>query len=238
LRQEEFLLFFIFFYSCKIVMLYAGYNRFRPVKSRGREFMIEHLRGVLISKKPDHAVVDISGIGFGVEISLTTYDALPAAGDICDLYSYLYVREDTFLLFGFATMDELEIFKILINTSGIGPKLNLHILSGMPIGEFAAAIASNDIRKLTTMPGIGKKTAERLCVELKEKLNPFLNNADGGKKTFSKSGGGPLEDAVAALIALGVKPPQAERAVLAAAHELGQDAAVEDLIRVGLKHRK
>lgn len=200
--------------------------------------MIERLKGTLISKEPDHAIVDISGIGLGVEISLATYDALPALGSLCDLFSYLYVREDTFLLFGFATKDELEIFKILINTSGIGPKLSLHILSGMPIGEFASAIASNDIRKLTTMPGIGKKTAERLCVELKEKLSPFLNKTDMSRKAFTKSGGGPLEDAIAALIALGVKPPQAERAVLTAAHELGQDASVEDLIREGLKHRK
>lgn len=198
--------------------------------------MIERLKGTLLSKEPDHAVLDISGIGLGVEISLATYDTLPAVGEVCELFSFLYVREDTFLLFGFATKDELEIFKILINTSGIGPKLSLHILSGMPIGEFASAISSNDIRKLTSMPGIGKKTAERLCVELKDKLSPFINKESAKRKAMPM--GGPLEDAIAALIALGVKPPQAERAVLTAAQELGQDARAEDLIREGLKHRR
>ena len=200
--------------------------------------MIGKLTGTLSDKNPPQVVVDCGGVGYEVHVPMSTFYNLPAAGEKVSLLTHFVVREDAQLLFGFLQPDERATFRQLIRISGVGPRTALAILSGLSVAELAQAIARQESGRLVKVPGIGKKTAERLCVELKEKLNPFLNNADGGKKTFSKSGGGPLEDAVAALIALGVKPPQAERAVLAAAHELGQDAAVEDLIRVGLKHRK
>jgi len=200
--------------------------------------MIEYLKGSLLSKEPNHIVVMTGGIGFGLEISLATYDALPDNGEECGLFTYSYVREDTLLLFGFATSEERDIFNILINTSGIGPKLSLHILSGMPIEEFATAIAAHDIQKLVTLPGIGKKTAERLCVELKDKLNAFLRLKQETSHVRIPSTGSPLEDAISALVALGVKPTHAEKAVLTASHLLGGDASTEDLIKEGLKHRR
>lgn len=201
--------------------------------------MIEFIKGMLVSSRPEHVVIDTGGVGYGLDISLSTYDALPSKGKECELHTFLYVREDAFRLFGFATVQERDIFEVLLGTSGIGPKLALGILSNMPIDEFAAAIAVKDIPKLTKIPAIGKKTAERLCIELKGKLKGFAAAYSPQEADISQKspGGGVISDAAAGLISLGVKPALAELAVRKALKSLGDDASVEDLIREGLKHR-
>jgi holliday junction DNA helicase RuvA len=203
--------------------------------------MIEFIKGVLKSRDNNHILVMTeSGIGYGLDISLSTWQALPPEGDCCELFTHLYVREDSLRLFGFATSDERNIFEVLIATSGIGPKLAIGILSNMPIHEFAIAITTKDIRKLVTIPAIGKKTAERLCIELKSKLNAFLkeNVVSSQGNNISNIEAGPFNDAVSALIALGVKAPVAENAVYKATRTIGTDVPVEKLIKEALKHRR
>jgi len=201
--------------------------------------MIEYINGRLIAKELDHIVIEAGGIGYGMDISLATFEALPSPGETCELHTLLYVREDAFRLYGFATPGERAIFEVLIATSGIGPKLAFSILSNMPIDEFAGAIASKNIQRLVKIPAIGKKTAERLCVELKGKLSGFIGAGIGTKSPESgkEEPTTPLEDAISALIALGVKPVVAGSAVHKAMKLLGEDAPVEELIKEGLKHR-
>lgn len=203
--------------------------------------MIEFIKGMLFSKELGHAVVETEGgVGYGMDISLATFESLPEKGESCFVHTLLYVREDAFRMYGFSTVEEREIFEVLLGTSGIGPKLALSILSNMPINEFAAAIASRNIALLKTIPAIGKKTAERLCVELQGKLQSFQKTQ--GKESPGETGGalsgGKANDAVSALVALGVKPGVAAMAIRKAMQVLGNDAPVEDLVKEGLKHRR
>jgi len=202
--------------------------------------MIEHIRGKLIQKELGHVLVEAGGLGYGMDISLATFESLPETGEECALFTYLYVREDSFRLFGFGSNEERDIFEVLIATSGIGPKLSLAILSHMPIQDFSNAILYKDIQKLVKIPAIGKKTAERLCVELKDKLKGFASQLPGGKQPGSAAPppAGPIEDAISALIALGVKPSTAGNAIHKASRNLGDDAKVEDLVKEGLKYRR
>jgi len=201
--------------------------------------MIEYIKGRLKDKDLGHIVVETGGgVGYGMDISLATYEALPDNGQECEVYTIVYVREDTFRLFGFATKEERNIFEVLISISGIGPKLSFSILSHTSIDEFGAAIAAKDIHGLTRIPGIGKKTAERLCVELKGKLDAFTKTEQKISIPIeSESTGTPIEDAISGLISLGVKPVIAGSAIHRASRALGEDATVEDLIKEGLKHR-
>jgi Holliday junction DNA helicase RuvA len=201
--------------------------------------MIEYIKGILRDKKLHHIVVETGGLGYGLDISLTTYEDLPESGEPCELYTYQYIREDSFKLYGFGTRGERDIFEVLIATSGIGPKISLAILSHMPIEDFTTAIITKDISRLIEIPSIGKKTAERLCLELKDRLKSIALKAgkkDEGK-TSPPSPAHPIEDAITALIALGVKPINAGTAVHKAALVLGENASVEDLIKEGLKYR-
>ena len=202
--------------------------------------MIEFIKGDLRYKNIGHVVVECGGVGYGLDISLATYEDLPEPGKECELFTLLYVREDAFRLFGFSSTEERDIVEVLIATSGIGPKLSLAILSNMPISDFSRAIAERNIHLLTKIPAIGKKTAERLCVELKGKLKAFQEVDRAGPSGIpGESGGGsPVEDAISALIALGVKPAVAGGAVHKASRDLGDDATVEQLIREGLKYRR
>ena len=202
--------------------------------------MIEFIKGEIRYKNIGHVVIDCGGVGYGLDISLATYEDLPEKGKECELFTLLYVREDAFRLFGFSTPEERDIFEVLIATSGIGPKLSLAILSNMPIGDFSRAIAERNVHLLTKIPAIGKKTAERLCVELKDKLKTFQQTGKAALAGISEEAGGgtPVEDAISALIALGVKPAVAGAAIHRAGRKLGDDATTEELIREGLKHRK
>ena len=186
--------------------------------------MIAFLHGVLAEKMPAVAVVDVQGVGYEVLISLSTYDRLPARGEPCRLLVYHHIREDAQLLFGFMLAEEKTMFERLITISGVGPKTALGILSGMTVAELTAAIADNDIKRVSTIRGIGKKTAERLIVELRDKVNPLeamaARTAGGGDPKLAM-----LRDAVLALTQLGFPQEQARKMAQAA---LEADASIQD----------
>jgi Holliday junction DNA helicase RuvA len=197
--------------------------------------MIAHLHGKLAESTPTHVVVDCQGVGYSVFIPLSSYDKLPARGGDVKLLTHHHVvgREGTQQLFGFVTTEEREMFLLLISISGIGPKLAVNILSSTSILALRNAIASGDAKTLSTLRGIGKKTAERLIVELKDKI--------GGVAAFQTKGRAAtpeeqkLTDAVLALISLGYKQVDAHQAVLVAVGELGATAGVEELVRAALR---
>jgi len=198
--------------------------------------MIEWLSGVLRFKAPQHIVVNVQGVGYGMDVPQSTHDRLPAVGEPVELHIYHYVREDQLSLYGFLTVEERDLFEIFIGTSGVGPKTSLGILSAVAIGDFARAIVDNNLAVLTRIPGVGRKTAERLVVELRDKLKKYLLELEAA--------GGPVaprsaqvEDAIAALMQLGTKPAVAAGAVTKAARALGEKATSEELVREALKHR-
>ncbi|MDP9267057.1 MAG: Holliday junction branch migration protein RuvA [Acidobacteriota bacterium] len=175
--------------------------------------MIAHLRGKLISKHPGQAIVEAGGVGYDLVISVTTFTELPPTGGEVALHVHTHVREDALALFGFLRAEEKRLFERLISVSGVGPKLAMTILSGMPsAADIVGAIRSSDIGRMTKIPGVGKKTAERLALELKDKLDSF------GAAPARAAAGSPLEeDVLSALVNLGYQRPHAERAVAAAA---------------------
>ena len=175
--------------------------------------MIAALRGTLSQRGADRVVVDVSGVGYLVQVSSQTLAALPPVGDTVQLLCHTHVREDALQIFGFATPAEQQAFELLIAVSGIGPKLALTALSGMPVRELVGALAAEDHRKLQTIPGIGKKTAERMVVELKDRcatLAGELAPAEPGQPAPSTAV--PVE-VVEALVNLGYKRQAAQRAV-------------------------
>jgi Holliday junction DNA helicase RuvA len=197
--------------------------------------MIAYLHGKLAESAPTHVVVDCHGVGYSVFIPLSSYDKLPPRGSDVKLLTYHHViaQDGAQQLYGFMTAEEREMFLLLISISGIGPKLAVNILSSTSISALRNAIASGDTKTLSTLRGIGKKTAERLVVELKDKV--------GGAAAFQAKGRAAtpeeqkLTDAVLALISLGYKQVDAHQAVLAAAGELGAKAGVEELVRAALQ---
>ena len=140
--------------------------------------MIAHLRGRLIAKHPNQAIVEAGGVGYDLTISVPTFSELPAAGEEVSLHVHTHVREDAIALFGFLRPREKQLFERLLTVSGIGPKLAITILSGMAADEMVGAIRGNDIARLTRIPGIGRKTAERMVLELRDKLEAFGLQAD------------------------------------------------------------
>lgn len=184
--------------------------------------MIGRLSGIVLEKRPDRALVDASGVGYELFVPLGTYAALPAVGERASLHVHTHVREDAILLYGFATAEEKALFERLITVSGVGPKVALAVLSGLPLPELVGALAAQNARRLSTIPGVGKKLAERLGVELKDKVGGIL--AAGAAAPEPAGGlGGLLEDAVGALLNLGYKKPQAEAAVRAASETAAAD---------------
>jgi holliday junction DNA helicase RuvA len=171
--------------------------------------MIAFLRGRLISKKPNQAIVDVAGVGYDVAISVPTFSDLPGDGGEVSLHIHTHVREDAIALFGFLRGQEKQLFERLISVSGIGPKLAITILSGMAAEEMVRAIRSNDVARLTKIPGIGKKTAERMVLELRDKLEPISAGDTPQVSTVL-----PVEeDVLSALVNLGYQRPAAERAL-------------------------
>ena len=172
--------------------------------------MIAHLRGTLISKHPNQAVIETSGgVGYDVTISVPTFAELTQVGTEICLHIYTHVREDTLALYGFGRPEEKHLFEKLLTVSGIGPKLAITILSGMAADEMVGAIRGNDVARLTRIPGIGKKTAERMVLELRDKLPP--DGADAVKEIPSLTA--VEEDVLSALTNLGYQRPAAEKAV-------------------------
>jgi len=191
--------------------------------------MIVQLSGTLLHKEPSHCVVDVGGVGYGVNVSLTTFSELPEVGSGVKLPIHTYVREDQLVLFGFATTAERELFRRLISISGIGPKIALAVLSGIRPKDLVDVIGRGDDARLSSIPGIGKKTAQRMIVELKGMLPPDLSGAagTGGEERSVR------DDAVSALVNLGYTKAAAQAAVDRAAP--ADDATIEEAIRAGLK---
>jgi len=169
--------------------------------------MIAHLRGRLIAKSPGHAIVDAAGVGYEVAISIPTYSELPSLNQEVSLHVYTHVREDALALFGFLRREEKQLFERLIGVSGIGPRLAIIILSGLSADAVVAAIRAGDVASLTRIPGIGKKTAERMVLELRDKLDQFAAPAAAPAATAVE------EDVISALVNLGYQRALAERAL-------------------------
>lgn len=185
--------------------------------------MIALLRGVLHEKHPNQAVVLCGGVGYDVAISVTTFTALPSPGEEVTLRIHTHVREDALLLYGFATPEEKALFERLITVSGVGPKLAITILSGLPATDLAVILRAGDAARLTRIPGIGKKTAERLILELRDKLTFGAAPAAGGSEPASRALSPLEQDCVSALVNLGGRPDAAETAVRRAAAEAGHE---------------
>jgi Holliday junction DNA helicase RuvA len=198
--------------------------------------MITFLNGKLVEALPTLAIIDVNGVGYEVLIPLSSFDKLPAPGQPVRLLTHLVVREDAHLLYGFASAAEREMFRLLINTvSGIGPKIALNILSGINVTTFRGAIASGDVKMLSQISGVGKKTAERIVIELKDKVGRGgALEATSATRALSAEEQ-ILNDAVLALMALGYKPTEAHESVRAAQAALGPTAGVEELVRASLK---
>lgn len=189
--------------------------------------MIAHLRGKLLSKHPNQAVIETAGVGYDVVISVPTFTELPEAGREVALHIHTHVREDALALYGFLRADEKRLFERLIAVSGIGPKLAITCLSGMPTDQMVAAIRGNDAALLTRIPGIGRKTAERMVLELRDKLEAFAATPSAPTAT-------PIEeDVLSALMNLGYGRPAAERALSAAARN-GKSSSFDALFREAL----
>jgi len=198
--------------------------------------MISFLHGKLVEALPTQVIVDVNGVGYDVLIPLSSFDKLPQPGGDVKLLTHLAVREDAHVLYGFMTIAERELFRMLINTvSGIGPKIALNVLSGMNPVAFRGAVANGDVKSLSQISGVGKKTAERIVVELRDKIGAAgAWEASSAARALSASDQ-KLNDAVLALLALGFKQPDAHESVRAAQAVLGDSASVEDLVRASLK---
>jgi len=198
--------------------------------------MITFLRGKLVEALPTQAIVDVNGMGYEVTIPLSSFNKLPQPGQDVQLLTHLAVREDAHQLYGFSTAAERDVFRLLINTvSGIGPKIALNVLSGMSVTAFRGAVASADVKALSQISGLGRKTAERIVVELKDKVG-----AAGAWEAASEKRGMSLSeqmvnDGVLALMALGIKQTEAHESVRQALAVLGDQATLEDVVRACLK---
>ena len=198
--------------------------------------MITFLHGKLVEALPTQVVVDVNGVGYEVLIPLSSFDKLPQPGHEVKLLTQLVIREDAHQLYGFMTLAERDLFRLLVNTvSGIGPKTALNILSGMNATAFRGAVANGDVKSLSQISGVGKKTAERIVVELRDKIGAAgAWGAASAQRSLSPDDQ-KINDAVLALMALGFKQIEAHDAVRSAQNSLGAKATVEDLVRVCLK---
>jgi Holliday junction DNA helicase RuvA len=203
--------------------------------------MIAHLSGTLLSKQATSVILDVSGVGYEITIPVSTFYELEDAGAPVQLRIYTHVREDALQLYGFKTSRERELFMRLISVSGIGPKLGITLLSGMSADEMIASIRTNNIARLTLIPGVGRKTAERLVMELRDKVaalsSPELEEGLGAKA--AEGAALPTEDSMrsdvlSALLNLGYQRSSAEKAVIAALDE-GGDVSVESILRRSLR---
>jgi Holliday junction DNA helicase RuvA len=201
--------------------------------------MIAHLSGTLLAKHANTVILDVGGVGYEVTIPLSTFYDLEDAGANVALRIYTHVREDALQLFGFKTARERELFMRLISVSGIGPKLGVTMLSGMSADEIIASIRTNNLARLTSIPGVGRKTAERLVIELRDKIaalsSPALEEEFGAKAGASPSTEDAVrDDALSALLNLEYPKASAEKAITAAIQE-GGDLSVEIILRRALR---
>jgi len=197
--------------------------------------MIAALRGTMVEKSLEEAVIDVGGVGYRVAFSTLTMGKLPPEGQPVQVRIRTVVREDAFELFGFLTRGEEEMFLLLTSVSHVGPRLALTVLSGMEVPELVVAISKEEVSRLTKIHGIGKKTAERLVLELKEKVKTLHLEAVAKGAMTPPPPAGPMADLVSALLNLGYKAPQAEKAAELAGERLGSEAAFQALFREALK---
>ena len=196
--------------------------------------MIGCLRGLLLSKQPPEILVDVAGVGYEVQVPMSTFFRLPGLGEEVSLVTHFVVREDAQLLYGFAEARDRSLFRSLIKVSGVGPKLALTLLSGMDADSFVRCVHREDLASLVALPGVGRKTAERLLVEMRDKLKDWGDLAEGsatGARSDERTDIG--ADAEGALVALGYKPAEAARLVAAVKDDSVKDS--EELIRRALR---
>ncbi len=195
--------------------------------------MIGFLRGIIIKKQPPLLLLDVQGVGYEIEAPMTTFYALPEIKNEVEIFTHLVVRDDAHLLFGFATENERHMFRTLIKVNGVGAKMALTILSGIEADEFALCIKNNDTDRLVKLPGVGKKTAARLIVEMRDRLDGFADATNSQSNNRTNISSDPVNEAVSALIGLGYKPQEASKFVLAVAND---GMTSEELIREALKN--
>ena len=192
--------------------------------------MIAYIRGELVEKSPTRAVIEAGGVGYELIIPVSTYEKLPRTGQESKLLAYHVVREDDEMLFGFATEDERTMFARLTSVSGVGPKIAIAILSGSSVGELAMSVAGGDAKRLSAIKGVGKKTAEKICVELKDKMDVFAGRLAGGE-----AGASPVvSDALSALRALGFSEEVSSKMVTDVLAKNPAADSVEKIIKIAL----
>jgi Holliday junction DNA helicase RuvA len=187
--------------------------------------MIAHLRGRILEKNPSRVILEAAGVGYEVAISVSSFSDLPAEGSDVSLYIYTHVREDTLALYGFLRRDEKRLFERLISVSGIGPKLAITVLSGIAAETLVAALRGNDLAALTRIPGVGKKTAERMVLELRDKLDGLAAQPVAPPASRME------EDVISALVNLGYQRQAAEQAVRRAVEKSSAGASFEQIFR-------
>jgi len=195
--------------------------------------MIAHLSGKLLNKQPNQVIVDVNGVGYEVQIPLSTFYEIGEIGSLVQLRIYTHVREDTIALFGFKTQKEKLMFEQVTSISGIGPKLGITILSGMPVDDLVGAIRQSNLARLTSIPGIGKKTAERLVVELRDKLAKV--GATIPEESAAPSSSQHQQDVISALVNLGYAKPSAEKAVQTIVSSSTSEPPFEEMLRAALR---
>lgn len=193
--------------------------------------MIGRIQGQLVEVAENVILVNAGGICYEVELTSTALGRLPGADALVDLFTHFLVREDAQLLYGFASRDERDLFRALIRITGVGPKLALALISSIPLADLARAVQTNDVALLTRVPGVGRKTAERLLVELKDRLADIVVVAEAG---IPARGGKSAEEAEEVLVALGYKPQEAQRVVSDVLAE--GSASTEEIVRAALRH--
>lgn len=195
--------------------------------------MIGFIRGKLISKTPPQLVVDVQGVGYEVEAPMTTFYDLPSLGEELQLFTHLVVREDAHILFAFSNESDRIMFRALIKVNGVGPKLALTILSGQSAEEFQRCIHENDVQALVRLPGIGKKTAERLIIEMRDRLPDMeVSSVAGSSKVVHQTVNNPKQEAISALCSLGYKSQDASKMVQ---NILQENQSCEQIIRLALQ---
>lgn len=198
--------------------------------------MIGRLRGRLLEKQPPQLVIDVAGVGYEVEAPMSTIYALQTGGDEISLFTHMVVRDDAMLLYGFATHDERRLFRELIRISGVGPKLALTILSGISVADFIATIDADDSGRLTGLPGIGKKTAARLLVEMRDKLDrDDLTTVASTTTRTQPVAAGATSEARNALVALGYKPQEAARLLKGMDGTLDSEAMIREALKRAIR---
>jgi len=196
--------------------------------------MYAYLKGIIADKGQNEVIIDVGGVGYQLSCSMTTLQEIPPVGESMKLYTYLSVREDAMELFGFATKEEKSMYLRLLSVSGIGPKVALSILGSMPLRDLTLAIVTGDITALSRAPGVGKKTAQRLALELKEKVDQSdLESVPQGGGSFTPIQEDAASEALAALQALGYTPAEAAKAI---SQVRGQSDSANELVRLALRN--